>query len=622
MLITRTAYTSGTAANGVILRAALASNSRALEESILELTDPNFLDLAHAQNELAHEKKLARRLAVAAKPRAQMLATIWATKEAPQAKSAALSIFRESLNNGVELTRHQEMLFLSTCLELGLVVETRRALELCSRISPDFRLTVETDLKNPVIAGPKARMRAWNKLFSRAFKIEGLDAPQVDLHAAVPFDTLNLKARKSVDGPLVSVIMSTYRRGTEIEASVRSVLNQSYQNLELIIVDDASGSEHSKTLENIADLDLRIKIHRLPVNGGTYVARNFGISQAHGEFITTQDDDDWLHPLRLEEQVSAITNTPGAVASRSEAMRAKPDMTFFWPGYERRRLGASSLLFRRSVIDAIGYFDEVRKGADSEFTERIQKFIHPIVDVAKPLSLTRLDTHSLSRSDFRYGWRHPDRDLYVTSYRGWHEQLKAKEASNLAFPVEPVGRLPFYAPESFLKRDDAKSPVPEARLMIFINLADESQVAALTSNYSAMQPKETILVVVRDPLATASAKPQTAQRALTELHQRGMRIQSDASAARANNAIILAPDVLIYTDIAMIRDVAQNIFVASWPPRDATSLTDHVGIADVLREEFSKKPHWFAPTAEAQEQWEESGWVIPTFEEVLRSAQD
>src|SRR5690625_3500007 len=147
MLITLAKHTMGTAANGDLLRATLAANSRALEATILELTNSSFLDPAHAQNELVHNKKLARRLALTAKPLAQMLATIWATDETPQAKSAALAIFRESLKNGVELTRHQEMLFLSSCLGLGMVEETRLALKLCNRISPDFRLTVETDLK-------------------------------------------------------------------------------------------------------------------------------------------------------------------------------------------------------------------------------------------------------------------------------------------------------------------------------------------------------------------------------------------------------------------------------------------------------------------------------------------
>lgn len=299
-------------------------------------------------------------------------------------------------------------------------------------------------------------------------------------------------------------------------------------------------------------------------------------------------------------------------------MRAKPDMTFFWPGYERRRLGASSLLFRRSVIDSIGYFDEVRKGADSEFTERIRKFIHPIVDVNKPLSLTRLDADSLSRSDFRYGWRHPDRDLYVTSYRGWHERLKAKEAPNADFPVEPAGRLPFYAPQSFLKRRDAKSPVPQAKLAIFVNIADENQVEALTSIYHEILPEFTTIVVVRDPLAAAPADPQTAQNAIAELQNWGIRIQSEASATRANNAIILAPDVLTYVDISMLKGIAKNIFVASWPPRGTTSLTDHVGIAQILQEELSKKPNWFAPTVEARQQWQDSDWLLPSLEDVIQ----
>src|SRR5699024_4770421 len=139
-------------------------------------------------------------------------------------------------------------------LGLGEYSEARRALRMSSQLTADFRLSVETDLLNPSVFGSLAKASAWNKIFSRVFRKAGVSPPVVDLSAGVPFDTLEARAGKDVDGPLVSVIMSTFRRGAQILTSVQSVLNQTYRNIEVLIVDDASGPANDEVLDEIQDL--------------------------------------------------------------------------------------------------------------------------------------------------------------------------------------------------------------------------------------------------------------------------------------------------------------------------------------------------------------------------------
>lgn len=617
MLIMQAAYEIRAGSGSRWTKFALGANSQILEDAIAVSASFGFNSQEDAKSAFLNNPALAEEFRPLAEPMALSLATIWSTKADRRSREAAIIIFREAQISGVPLSRHQEMLYLSALLGLGEYSEARRALRMSSQLTADFRLSVETDLLNPSVFGSLAKASAWNKLFSRVFRKAGVSPPVVDLSAGVPFDTLEARAGKDVDGPLVSVIMSTFRRGAQILTSVQSVLNQTYRNIEVLIVDDASGPANDEVLDEIQDLDPRITVHRLSENKGTYVARNFGIAQARGLYIATQDDDDWLHPLRIEEQVAAIANTPGAVASRSQAIRVKPDMTFFWPGYERHRIGASSLLFRRDLIDTIGYFDEVRKGADSEFAERVQKFSQPIIDVQKPLSLTRLDESSLSRSDFRYGWRHPDREFYVNSYRAWHEYLAKEEKSPCASVPPTPRRLPFAAPRSFSVSRQEGEFERDNDVVVFLDLTHEEQATAFLSANDSAGSRTFAVVDVRDPVAEFDESATPILHLIRSLHDSGVPLRSSTDLVEAGTAVVLASGMLTYGNLDILRHVSSTVHVASWAPRGPLSLTDHIGIRERLETELGIEPAWFAPTVQIQREWEEAGWSLPSLSEIF-----
>lgn len=106
---------------------------------------------------------------------------------------------------------------------------------------------------------------------------------------------------------MVSVIIPSYNREDTIERSVRSVLAQTYSDLEVIVVDDCS-TDNTENVVRAID-DNRVRYHCLEKNSGACVARNKGISLAKGDIIAFQDSDDEWRPNKLERQLAVMEKT-------------------------------------------------------------------------------------------------------------------------------------------------------------------------------------------------------------------------------------------------------------------------------------------------------------------------
>lgn len=103
--------------------------------------------------------------------------------------------------------------------------------------------------------------------------------------------------------PLVSIITPLFNAEKYIEKTVFSIIEQSYTNWELLIVDDCSRDSSYKVVQKLSEKDKRIKIIKLKKNSGAAVARNTGIENANGRFIAFLDSDDTWHPKKLEKQI-------------------------------------------------------------------------------------------------------------------------------------------------------------------------------------------------------------------------------------------------------------------------------------------------------------------------------
>lgn len=105
---------------------------------------------------------------------------------------------------------------------------------------------------------------------------------------------------------MVSVVIPTYNRAKVISRAIESCLNQTYTDLEVIVVDDGSSDNTKEVIAAISDVRLRYVYQN---NAGACAARNHGIELAQGEYIAFQDSDDEWRADKLEKQMAALTET-------------------------------------------------------------------------------------------------------------------------------------------------------------------------------------------------------------------------------------------------------------------------------------------------------------------------
>lgn len=117
-----------------------------------------------------------------------------------------------------------------------------------------------------------------------------------------------MKVIKSTMNKLVSVIMPNYNSGKYISQAIESVLNQTYENVELIIVDDCSTDNSIEIIKSFQNKDNRIKLFKNEKNSGAAVSRNRAIKEANGVWIAFLDSDDIWMPDKLEKQIGFMTD--------------------------------------------------------------------------------------------------------------------------------------------------------------------------------------------------------------------------------------------------------------------------------------------------------------------------
>lgn len=289
-----------------------------------------------------------------------------------------------------------------------------------------------TDLYNPFVNANGWDTNTWLREFNAPIEESGLSPVYLQpIGSGSPFDALGATASSSEyeGGPLVSVIMTSYAPDeTAFEVAVKSILDQSWKNLELIVVDDASPGGPPKILDALAAEDSRVRVIVLEENRGTYYARNVGLKAAHGVYATGQDSDDWSHPDRIKIQVDALEDEPSLAGVLGHALRSDANLYRVTPGKSSRRICEVSLMFPTSLAREVGGYIESRKGADSEFRLRLEQYTRSSVKrLPHLLYFTRLSTGSLSRDEFKVGWAHQTRRAFSNFMHHWHENSQPEE---------------------------------------------------------------------------------------------------------------------------------------------------------------------------------------------------
>jgi teichuronic acid biosynthesis glycosyltransferase TuaG len=175
--------------------------------------------------------------------------------------------------------------------------------------------------------------------------------------------------------PLVSIITPVYNAEKFISETIQSVLDQTFEDFELLLIDDCSTDRSESIINEFVQKDKRIKYYKLSENSGAAVARNKGLEMAEGRFIAFIDSDDKWYRLKLERQLSfmqnqqvaftytkfEMINDDGSVRKKAADLPTKLDYTGL---LKNTAIACSTVVIDKEVIGDFR-MPLVRKGQDT-----------------------------------------------------------------------------------------------------------------------------------------------------------------------------------------------------------------------------------------------------------------
>jgi glycosyltransferase involved in cell wall biosynthesis len=231
------------------------------------------------------------------------------------------------------------------------------------------------------------------------------------------------------DKPLVSVVMAVHNGADWILKSVESILQQTYEHLELIVIDDGSVDDSAAIVNAIEDK--RIRLFKNEKQSGLVYSLNFGISQARGQYIARMDADDISLPERISSQMAILQNDKRIVAvggwitlvdENDEVIEQweYPESTkmIMWNQFFNSGFAHPSTLFLASAFKkAGGYLTDHKYAEDFDLWSRLGE-VGELYNIQKPLLLYRVHTSSISHSydDKQTLARHKISTLHIKHY--------------------------------------------------------------------------------------------------------------------------------------------------------------------------------------------------------------
>lgn len=278
--------------------------------------------------------------------------------------------------------------------------------------------------------------------------------------------------------PVVSVVMPTHNRAGLLRRAVDSVLAQTMGAWECIIIDDASSDDTAGLLQRLCAGDARFRAQRMQQHSGNTMARASGCDLVRGEFIAILDDDDWWESSKLQKQVEAMRQHPGAAWSYHGAQlisingpgpaeHVVHNRDFLERLLEYNWLRHSSMMIRREAFEAIGGYDRrLARAADWDLVIRltlrygrdaivvlpdllVNYWCHQDNISARAAVRVRAERRVVCRTLLRWGllWRHPllalrmadrqlDREMHCWLADGCYTRaFGAAAISALAWPL-------------------------------------------------------------------------------------------------------------------------------------------------------------------------------------------
>ncbi|MGI0107070.1 glycosyltransferase family 2 protein [Salinimicrobium sp. WS361] len=193
--------------------------------------------------------------------------------------------------------------------------------------------------------------------------------------------------------PLFSIIIPNFNREEVIRTAISSVLEQTYTNFEIIVVDDCSTDNSRQVIAGVKDA--RLKLLQMPKNSGAAAARNYGIKHSKGDYISLLDSDDFYAPEFLEETFKGLSTAESSVGFSWTGVRyfeAGKSSENIWQPLRKENayitflhslhIGTNSgITFKKEIFERVGYFNEALPAAeDTDFFLRLtQQFEYEII---------------------------------------------------------------------------------------------------------------------------------------------------------------------------------------------------------------------------------------------------
>ena len=209
--------------------------------------------------------------------------------------------------------------------------------------------------------------------------------------------------------PLVSIVMPLYNCERYVEDSIKSVMEQTYSNWELIIVDDYSTDQSYILAQSLSENDTRIKLHQMQTNSGVAKVRNHGLSLALGKYIAFLDSDDMWLPTKLEKQIILMEENAILLSYTSYATINEKNETTGMFSVKKRvtyhdMLKTSTIGTLTTVYNAekLGkyYFQDIGH-EDYVMKLQILKDIEYAEGIEEPLAKYRMTNNGLSGNKFK-----------------------------------------------------------------------------------------------------------------------------------------------------------------------------------------------------------------------------
>ena len=204
----------------------------------------------------------------------------------------------------------------------------------------------------------------------------------------------------------VSIIIPVYNSSKHIEECINSVINQTYKNLEIIIVNDKSIDNSLSIINSFKDK--RIKIINLKENSGVSTSRNKGVEVSTGELICFLDSDDYWNKEKIEKQVKFIKNKAFIYSDYEYLKKGKrkrvkvPKTITYKQALKNTTIFTSTVMFNMKYLNKEDiYMPNIKRGQDSSTWWKVLKKVNIAYGMNEVLSIYRIEGKSLSSNKIR-----------------------------------------------------------------------------------------------------------------------------------------------------------------------------------------------------------------------------